>query len=124
MIGFSDIRENSQDAKDDYACEQSDRIQKLTNKIQSLTNKWMGLKAERDSLKAERDAYKDERDCLKDELDELRSEREALGQVKSAATYLLENYSSGHPSAGEVDGLAEDITQLLTEKYHISRGII
>lgn len=131
MIGFSDIRENSQDAKDDYACEQSDRIQKLTNKIQSLTNKWMGLKAERDSLKAERDAYKDERDaykderdCLKAELDELRSEWEALGQVKSAATYLLENYSGAKPSAGEVDALAEDITQLLTEKYNISKGII
>lgn len=69
-------------------------------------------------------AYKDERDCLQAELDELRSEREALGQVKSAATYLLENYSSSHPSAGEVDALAEDITQLLTEKYNISKGII
>lgn len=77
------------------------------------------------TIQAERDAYKDERDSLQAELTELRSEREALGQVKSAATYLLENYSSGgHPSAGEVDGLAEDITQLLTEKYHISRGII
>lgn len=103
MIGFSDIRENSQEAQDDYACEQSDRIRELTNKVNALT---------------------DERDSLQAELDEFRSGQEALGLVKSAASCLLENYSSGHPSAGEVDALAEDITQLLTEKYHISRGII
>lgn len=124
MIGFSDIRENSQDAKDDYACEQSDRIQKLTTKIQPLTNKWRGLKAERDSLKAERDCYKDERDSLKARLDDLAADWAELKYVKTAAAALLENYSGAKPSAGEVDALAEDITQLLTEKYHISKGII
>lgn len=67
---------------------------------------------------------KDERDNLQDELDEFRSGQETMGSVKSAAVALLENYSSWPPSAGEVDALAEDITQLLTEKYHISRGII
>lgn len=103
MIGFSEIHENSPEAREDYECEQSDRIRELTNEVNAL---------------------KDERDSLKAELTELRSEREALGQVKSAATYLLENYSSGHPSAGEVDALAEDLTQLLTEKYNISKGII
>lgn len=63
-------------------------------------------------------------DAYKHELDELKSELGSTGQVKSAAAYLLENYSSGHSSAGEVDALAEDITQLLTEKYNISKGII
>ena len=44
--------------------------------------------------------------------------------VTQAAEALFLNYCSTPPSAGEVDGLAEDITQLLTEKYHVSRGII
>lgn len=103
MIGFSDIRENSQEAQDDYACEQSERIRELSQ---------------------ERDAYKDERDRLQAELDGLTADYAELKYVKTAAAALLENYSSGQPSAGEVDGLAKDITQLLTEKYHISRGII
>lgn len=69
-------------------------------------------------------ALKNERDNLQDELEKFRSDQEALGSVKSAAAALLENYSSWSPSVMEVDALAEDITQLLTEKYHISRGII
>lgn len=72
------------------------------------------------TIQAERDAYKDERDRLQAELDGLTEDY----SVKTAAAALLENYSSWRPSAGEVDGLAEGITQLLTEKYHISRGII
>ena len=44
--------------------------------------------------------------------------------VTQAAEALFSNYCSTPPSAGEVDALAEDITQLLTEKYNIPRGII
>lgn len=76
------------------------------------------------TIQAERDAYKDERDCLQSELDELKAAQAELGCVKTAAAALLENYSGQKPSAGEVDVLAEDITQLLTEKYNISKGII
>lgn len=76
------------------------------------------------TIQAERDAYKDERDCLQSELDELKAAQAELGCVKTAAAALLENYSGQKPSAGEVDALAEDITQLLTEKYNISKGII
>lgn len=76
------------------------------------------------TIQAERDAYKDERDCLKARLDDLEAEWAELKYVKTAAAALLENYSGAKPSAGEVDALAEDITQLLTEKYRISRGII
>ena len=76
------------------------------------------------TIQAERDEYKDERDRLQAELDGLTADYAELKYVKTAAAALLENYSSWHPSAGEVDGLAEDITQLLTEKYHVSRGII
>ena len=59
------------------------------------------------TIQTERDAYENE-----------------LGCVKTAAAALLENYSGQKPSAGEVDALAEDLTQLLTEKYNISKGII
>ena len=76
------------------------------------------------TIKAERDDYEYERDYLRAKLDKLESEREDLGHVKSAAAYLLENYYGAKPSAGEVDTLAEDLTKLLTEKYHISKGII
>lgn len=103
MIGFSEIKENSPDAQEELACEQSDRIRELTQ---------------------ERDCYKDERDSLKARLDALEADWAELKYVKTAAAALLENYSGAKPSAGEVDALAEDLTQLLTEKYHISRGII
>lgn len=76
------------------------------------------------TIQAERDNYKDELDSLKAELDDLSADWNELKYVKTAAAALLENYSSWNPSVGEVDDLAEDITQLLTEKYHISRGII
>lgn len=45
--------------------------------------------------------------------------------VAEAAEGLLRNYTTGTDlTAGEVDGLAEDITRLLTEKYHVSPGVI
>lgn len=86
------------------------------------------LKSETDqataAIQAERDCYKDERDSLKARLDDLAADWAELKYVKTAAAALLENYSGAKPSAGEVDALAEDLTQLLTEKYHISKGII
>ena len=75
-------------------------------------------------LQNENEALKDERDSLKARLDALEADWAELKYVKTAAAAVLENYSGAKPSAGEVDALAEDLTQLLTEKYHISRGII
>lgn len=110
----------------------SELIYTITLKKNLLGNTIVGqsyyLKSKADrviaTIKAERDAYKDDRDCLQSELDELKAAQAELGCVKTAAAALLENYSGAKPSAGEVDALAEDITQLLTEKYNISKGII
>ena len=45
--------------------------------------------------------------------------------VAEAAEGLLRNYTAGTDlTAGEVDGLAEDLTRLLIEKYHVSPGVI
>lgn len=44
--------------------------------------------------------------------------------VTEAAEALFCNYCPTPPTAGEVDGLAEDITRLLTEKYNIPIGVI
>ncbi len=108
------------------------RVYTITLKKNLLGNTIVGqsyyLKSEADqaieAIQSQRDAYKDERDCLQAELGELKAAQAELGCVKTAAAALLENYSGQKPSAGEVDALAEDLTQLLTEKYNISKGII
>lgn len=79
------------------------------------------IKSEADKVLA---TIQTERDAYENELDELKAAQAELGCVKTAAAALLENYSGQKPSAGEVDALAEDLTQLLTEKYNISKGII
>ena len=44
--------------------------------------------------------------------------------TREAAEGLLRNYTSGEPNAGPVDALAEDIKNLLVEKYGVSSGRI
>jgi hypothetical protein len=42
--------------------------------------------------------------------------------IKDTAAELLKRFKGVEPSAGEVDSLSEDIAEILTNKYNVSKG--
>lgn len=75
-----------------------------------------------EKLESEKEELQDKCDELEAENDELHDTN--LATPENAATQLLENYTSGKPSAGEVGRLKERISEILVSEFGISAGVL